>query len=232
MAKIVAVANRKDGAGKSTLTINLAAALQGMGIPTAILDIDAEQQAASRWRDAREAERPEVEAAVHTRLQRAIAQMEKNGAAMVLIDCPALLESATSEAVKVADLVLTPCRTTVQDIQYLEDTRKIIEAHGKPSAVVFNAVKVQLNETDQARAYMEKHGIAIAPAHMSEAVAYHRAITAGLGVTEREPSSKAAQEMTELAKWVASLMELSHLIDIQSSNTIGLDTSNTQAMSA
>jgi chromosome partitioning protein len=65
----------------------------------------------------------------------------------------------------------------------------------KPAAVVLNAVEPQLRETEQAQAFIAKAGIALAPVYLSKAVAYHRAITAGLGVTEFEPAGKAAQEV-------------------------------------
>jgi chromosome partitioning protein len=215
MSKIVAVGNLKGGAGKSTTAINLAAAAEGAGIHTAIIDIDPEQQAAARWKDSRAAERPTVHSAVHTRISQAISEADAKGAELILIDCPALTPAITTEAIKLADLVLIPCRTTVQDIQFLTTTADIAAAHKKPTAVVLNAVEAQLRETDQARTFVEKQGLALAPVYLSKAVAYHRAITAGLGVTEYEPAGKAAQEALQLLNWISRLLDLSHVIHVE-----------------
>jgi hypothetical protein len=65
MSKIIAVANKKGGAGKSTLAINLAAASAAAQIATAIIDLDPDQQAASKWRDSRSADGPLVLSAVY-----------------------------------------------------------------------------------------------------------------------------------------------------------------------
>jgi len=212
-SKIIAVANLKGGVGKSTTTINLAAATEMAGIRTAIIDIDPEQQAAARWsdsrRESRALERPSVVSAVHTRLPQSIAEQERAGAELIFIDCPAFVPAYTSEAVKVADLVLIPCRTTVQDLQYLMTTVEIAADKQKPTAVVLNAVELQIRETEEARAFITKQGIALAPVYLSKAVAYHRAITAGLGVTEFEPTGKAAQEILSLLMWISRLMDLS-----------------------
>jgi len=206
MPKIIVVANKKGGAGKSTLTINLAAAVP---IPTAIIDIDPDQQAAAKWRDSRTAEQPAVFSAVYSRLAQTIAAAEREGAELILIDTPALSESIIAAAVALADLVLIPCRTTGQDIQYLTSTIDIISARQKPAAVVLNAVEPHLLETQEAPAMIEKLGISLAPCHMSKAVAYHRAITAGLGVTELEPNGKAAQEIIDIYDWMSRLLYLS-----------------------
>jgi len=215
-AKTVAVANLKGGAGKSTTTINLAAAAENTGIRTAIIDIDPEQQAAARWKDGRQAERPTVHSAVYTRIAQGISEAVEKGAELVFIDCPAFVPAITTEAVKLADLVLIPCRTTVQDIQFLMSTADIAADRQKPTAVVLNAVE-PVKETEQARTFITDKGIALAPVSLSKAVSYHRAITAGLGVTEFEPNGKAAQEVLLLLDWISRLLDLSHDIQVEQS---------------
>ena len=209
-AKTVALANLKGGAGKSTTTINLAVAAEEQGIPTAIIDIDPEQQASARWKDGRSTPRPELLSAVYTRLPQSITDAERTEAGLILIDCPALVPAITAEAVKIADLVLIPCRTTVQDLQFLPTTIDIAADKEKPAVVLLNAVEAQLKETEQARAFIQSRGFALAPVFLSKAVAYHRSITAGLGVTEFEPNGKAAQEVLSLLDWISRLLHLSN----------------------
>jgi hypothetical protein len=44
--------------------------------------------------------------------------------------------------------------------------------------------------------------------HLSKAFAYQRAIAAGLGVTEYEPTGKASQEILSLLYWISRLLYL------------------------
>jgi chromosome partitioning protein len=209
-SRIIVAANLKGGVGKSTTVINLAAAAQMAGIQTWIVDIDAEQQAAARWKDVRGEERPPaVVSPVHTRLPQTIAELTEKGAELIFIDCPAFARPPTEKAIEVADLVLIPCRTTVQDLQFVEQTVDMAAAKQKPTAIVLNAVEPQIRETEEARAYLAKQGIAVAPVYLSKAVAYHRSITAALGATEYEPTSKAAQELLSLLEWISRLLDLS-----------------------
>ena len=84
--------------------------------------------------------------------------------------------------------------------------------------MVLNAVEPQIREYEEAVAFIEKQGIALAPVYLSKAVAYHRAITASLGVTEYEPTGKAAQEVLSLLEWISRLLYLSTDINIEPLN--------------
>jgi chromosome partitioning protein len=209
MAAVTTVANLKGGVGKSTTTINLAIAAQMAGIPTAIIDIDPDQQAAARWGDSREAPRPPVFSAVWSRLAHSIAEVERGGAELIFIDTAAFEQKILTAAVQAATLNLIPCRPTAQDVQYLTATTDIVAQHQKPAAVVLNQVEPRLPETEQARALITKLGVALAPMCLSKAVAYQRAIAAGLGVTEYEPTGKAAREVLSLLDWISRLLYLS-----------------------
>lgn len=208
--KVVAVVNKKGGVGKSTTTINLAAAAQMAGVRTGIIDIDADQQASAKWGDVRAADFPVVRSGVYTRIPQTLAEMEKDDVELVFIDGPAAAEAPTREAMKVAQLALVPCRTTVQDLQYLSTTMGLAADLQKPAAVVLNSVETHIREFEEAQAYLNGNNIPQAPGYLSKAVAFHRALVAGLGVTELEPAGKAAQEVLTLLEWISRLLDLSN----------------------
>ena len=47
MAKVFSIANQKGGVGKTTTTVNLGAGLARLGVPTLIIDLDAQANATS-----------------------------------------------------------------------------------------------------------------------------------------------------------------------------------------
>ena len=209
MATITSVANLKGGVGKSTTTINLATAAQKSGIQTWIIDVDPDQQAAAKWSDSRTTIHPPVLSAVYSRLPQSIAEAERGGAELIFIDTAAFEQKILAASIQVANLILIPCRPTAQDVQYLTATTDIVAADQKPAAIVLNQVEPRLPETDQARSLITKLGLALAPMSLSKAVAYQRAIAAGLGVTEFEPTGKASQEIASLFEWISRLLDLS-----------------------
>ena len=226
MTTVTTVANLKGGVGKSTTAIHLATAAQMAGISTVIIDIDPDQQAAAKWGDSRTAAQPPVLSAVYSRLPQSIAEAERGGAELVLIDTAAFEQKILTAAVQVAHLVLIPCRPTAQDVQYLTATTDIVAAHQKPAAIVLNQVEPRLPETEQARTLITKLGLALSPMYLSKAVAYQRAIAAGLGVTEFEPTGKAAQEILSLLDWMSRLLYLSLITSVDKSNKTPRRSSN------
>jgi len=206
MVAVTTVGNLKGGVGKSTIAINLATAAEIRGIPTAIIDADPDQQAAAKWHDSRATARPSVLSAVYSRLPQSIAEAERNGAELIFIDTAAFEQKILTASIHVANLILIPCRPTAQDVQYLTATTDIVAAHRKPAAIVLNQVEPRLPETEQARSLIDKLGLTLSPMHLSKAVAYQRAIAAGVGVTEFEPTGKASQEILSLLDWISRLI--------------------------
>ncbi len=208
MTTVITVANLKGGVGKSTTTIHLATAAQIAGIPTAIIDIDPDQQAAAKWSDSRNSDLPYVLSAVYSRLPQSISDAESKGIKLIFIDTAAFEQKILTASVKVAHLILIPCRPTAQDVQYLTATTEIVANHQKPAAIVLNQVEPRLPETIQARSLITKLGLSLTPMYLSKAVAYQRSIAAGLGVTEYEPNGKAAKEILNLLEWISRLLGL------------------------
>ena len=204
MPKVITIANLKGGVTKSTSSINLSVACIQAGLKVAILDLDVEQQACARWADGRDDRGPTVLSPVYTRLQPTIAQLADHD--LIIVDCPAHDARITDRAISLADLVIVPCGATVQDVQFLENTIAMCGTHNKPTAVMFARVEPIVRETSQALAFATKAEYPIAPVSMSKAVAYHRAITASMGVGEYEPAGKAASEMRALQEWVSILL--------------------------
>ena len=129
---------------------------------------------------------------------------------LVFIDTAAHAEAILGAALDAADFVLIPCRATAIDMQHLAVTGQLVAQRGKPAAVVFNAINERLAEVDQARRAASNMGLTVAPVAISNLVAYSRALTASQGVTEFEPTGKAAQEILALLEWISSILYLSN----------------------
>jgi chromosome partitioning protein len=204
---VITLANLKGGAGKTTTALHLAAAAEGHGVRTVVLDLDP-QQGAAKWGDSRSEDWPLVKSAMSARLPQALEEAAQAGAQLVVIDTAAHTETILSPAIVSADLVLIPCRTTAIDLQYLTATAELVASRRKPGAVVLNAVDMRTTELQEARAVVERLGIPLAPMHISNLVAHSRAITAGQGATEYEPNGKAAREIEAVYEWISALIDL------------------------
>ena len=83
--RATALISRKGGAGKTTLAINLAVAVQRAGIETLVVDLDP-QASATAWADSRDAGTPLVLSAHAARLPEILSTARQHGAALCLID--------------------------------------------------------------------------------------------------------------------------------------------------
>jgi len=193
------MASLKGGSGKTTVGLNLAVAAEQAGLRTVVIDVDP-QQASAKWGDVRATkdDKLPVISAMAARLPQALDAASQLGARFVVVDTAAHAEGILASTIDLADLVLVPCRATVIDLQHLAATAQLADLRGKNIAVFLNAVPVGSIDRHEAGKVVTDMGINLVPACISNLVAYTRAITAGLGVTEFDPRGRAAAEIRTL----------------------------------
>lgn len=208
--KVIAIIGQKGGTGKTTTTLGLAVAAAQAGLPTAVLDLDPQTNAAN-WKDRREAENPAVESIQPGRLRQTLKAAEDAGAAFVFIDTPGKSDTAAIEAARVADLVLIPVRPQIFDLETLSAVRDAIRVAGSPPAyVVLNGIHPTATRSpDQQREVIaEAFGLPVAPVHLSHRAAYAEAPAIGKTPQEIEPDGKAAGELNSLFAFVRATIDL------------------------
>lgn len=207
MTFTVAVGNMKGGAGKTTVSLNLAVAAQDAGMRTVIIDLDP-QQAAAKWADARTktiGRPPTVISSMAARLPEALRSAERIGAKVIIIETAAHAESILVSSIDAATLLLIPCRPTILDLQHLEATVHLSDLRKKDHAVILNAGKARTIDRGQAKDALAGMGVNLMHTEISHLVAYARAPAAGQGATEFEPEGKAAAEMRCLVAELRSM---------------------------
>ena len=196
----VAILSQKGGSGKTTLTANLAVAGHLKKESCAIIDIDP-QSSSTAWGDSRSGE-PIVISAQPARLQNVLETCRRHHADIVFIDTAPHAENASLMAARAADIVLIPCRPSVLDLRAINASANIAQLAGKPAWVVLNQVPSRGNLAEEAAEALKATSIEIAPVQMGNRIGYIHAFTAGQGVLEYEPRSKASDEIRRLFKFI------------------------------
>ncbi len=208
---IVAVVNQKGGAGKTTIALNLAAALAEKGDRILLIDADP-QQTAQDWAAVREAP-PSFQIVGMSKpiLHRDLPKLAADYDHVIIDGAPRNYEVARS-AIGAADLVLIPVQPSGADFWASRETVKLAqEMHSfKETQKSVFMVSRRISRTSLSESVAEAladFGLPILKAATSQRVAYAEAMTAGMTVIESQPKGQAADEIRALAVEIGEIMD-------------------------
>ena len=203
---VITIAQRKGGAGKTTLAAQLTVAWAHQGARVALLDIDPQGSLAA-WVDLRRVRLGanaigfEFAALPGWRAASWIEARARH-ADLVVIDNPPHAETEAQIAVRAAGLVLVPVQPSPLDLWATEATLALARDERRRTLVVLNRVPPRSGMTERIARDLAAIGAPIAAALIGNRIALVRAVESGLGVLESAGATSAAIEIAALANEV------------------------------
>jgi chromosome partitioning protein len=175
--KIIAIASRKGGVGKTTLAGHLAVAAERAGQgPVGLMDIDP-QGNLSDWWNARPVATP-----LYVRIP---------------LERLAGVNAEVGDLIGLSELVVIPTRPGPHDLRSIGATIELAERLGKPLVFVVNAAVANARITNETLALLSRHGH-LAPTVVHQRVAFASSMTDGRTVMELAPKSPGSEEIESL----------------------------------
>ena len=212
VAKAITIAQQKGGAGKTTITAQLAVALSRSGLRVGVIDIDP-QGSLARWFEVREAlveggtETLSVIQASGWRLSTELDRMKRN-TDVVLIDSPPHAETDVRLAVRAADLILIPIQPSPMDLWATQATLDQAKKESTPVLMVFNRTPTRGRLVEAVRKKISDMAVPVAQAVLGNRVAFASSMMEGKGVVESNPRHTATKEIKALAEELSTLLGL------------------------
>lgn len=199
--RIITIAARKGGSGKSTIAASLAAAAHQAGEGVVVLDLDP-QKSLAEWYERRELGGVRYQARDGASLAELLPKLRADRATtLVVIDTQGDFNTDVTAALRVSDLCLIPVRASVLDVTAVTRTVEALRTLGQRYAFVLSQIMPSSPaRAEEAAEALVKSG-PLAPVIVASRADYQDAMLEGMGVTEYAPTGKAAGEMRELWMW-------------------------------
>jgi len=209
---VIAAAHRKGGSGKTTLSINLAAAAHLDGLRTVLVDMDA-QGSAMEWSAARSEGSPLEGLSVCVGVTRdpdkrvAAARLREltDGYDVAILDCPARSAELTLSAAIFADVVVIPIAQGPLDVWAVGQTKESLDladlARGERGPArrlwVLNNADTWVLTSEAEQALRDDHSAAFGGI-VHHRAAFPRAILRGESVLTSRAGLRARSEIRKL----------------------------------
>lgn len=211
--KVISILNQKGGSGKTTLSTNLARALQLMGNDVLLIDSDP-QGSATDWYAACEEQTVPVLAMPKPRLEACIKEIS-HGKDYILIDGAPQAHDLAVSAIKASDFVLIPARPSPFDVwasgelvNRVKERIDITDGKLKAAFVISGAITGTRIASDLEEV-LSGYNLPVLKARTCERVVYPMCAAAGKTVfdfTQRDP--KAAEEIQSIANEIVENLSL------------------------
>ncbi len=205
MTFAITIAQRKGGAGKTTLACQLASGFIQSGRSVLGIDFD-EQQSFAGWAAARR-ERQEDDPLFHGVILNKMgitAHMRRVKPDVLIIDTPPTIDLSVKRAIASADLVLTPMQLSPIDLQASMPTAEAVGEAGRDVLFVINRAPARARIADEIRRQIIKYNLPVAKTELGNRTAFVESMAGGAGVLETAKTSTAAQELSALMDEVTS----------------------------
>ena len=198
---VITLASRKGGAGKSTLTAQLAAQAKAQGRRVLVIDADP-QGSLKLWHSLRPDALPRL-ATPERGIERVLAFAMTQGYGWVFIDTAPSMWVVVQEAIRAATLVVIPARPGFFDLNAVRETVATARERDRPYAVVLNATPPRRDDKEapvvaQSRAFLDQLQIPVWSGQISQRSGLALTLAVGLSACELEPDSAAAAEIAGL----------------------------------
>ncbi len=206
VAKIITIAQQKGGAGKTTMAAHLAVAWSASGKRrVAIVDIDP-QGSLTQWYQVRQSRLGEENnltfAAISGWRIRSELDRLRHTHDLIVVDSPPHTDAEARTAVRAADLVVIPLQPSPMDVWATTATITMCKQERVPVKMVLNRVHPQAKLTEAVSGEM----IGLTANRFGNRVIFAGALMHGLGVTEAQPNSIAADEVRALSKEIMTYL--------------------------
>jgi len=208
MTVVITIAQRKGGAGKTTLAAQLIAALIKSGRSVGALDTD-DQASLTYWASLRETRLGALDFALETTsgygIGPAVRRLQRGTGAVpapdfVIIDTPPTIDRALNRAMTIADLVLVPMQLSPLDLDATLPTARLIGEVDCKALFVINRSPPRARIADLIRSQIRQTKLPLAKTELGNRTVFSESMVNGEGVVETAPNSQAASEINALVK--------------------------------
>jgi chromosome partitioning protein len=212
-AKVITLATSKGGAGKSTLSRNLAAHWTNIGMRVAIIDADPQGSIIGRH----DPEGPLKNLTVLAEPEESVASLIndiKKDFDFVVVDTGGFRNRTTVRALISTDLALIPLKPSADDVAGALETHNLINELNKTPERNIRPIKYRMIITmsiqgtviaRHVRSELEQLGYLILKSEMYQRIAYPESAIKGLSPCITDPDGPAARDITAIIKELSDI---------------------------